>query len=381
MFGKNKNMQQGPGVMYASPYGGPGQMPPPTQPQGKTKWRMPSPVRSTLVVIAAVVLALIVLAAAGAAILSALVNSFSSGSIGAGAAFEPPGIPYVARISVVGAIGPNGDRTVSSDYGYHHDWTIETIDTLIGDRDNKAILLYLDTTGGTVYESDALYLKLMEYKEQTHRPIYAYLGSSAMSGGYYVAAAADEINANRNTWTGSIGVTIGTLFDVSDFLTEHGVKTETITSGRNKAMGSYFDPITDEQKEIFQVMVDEAYDQFVDIISESRGMEKKVVRSLADGRLYSAQQALGNGLIDGIMGEREAEAHVLDEVGGGVELIDAYYWPDTSFASSLGLQFADLSLFGLGDDSALKGDVAAVLDLVEKEAEAGAPQPMVQWTN
>ncbi len=77
--------------------------------------------------------------------------------------------------------------------------------------DNEALMLYVDTPGGGVYESDELYLKIKEYQETTERPVYAYFASQATSGGYYISASADRITANRNCRTGSIGVTMGTL--------------------------------------------------------------------------------------------------------------------------------------------------------------------------
>lgn len=110
------------------------------------------------------------------------------------------------------------------------------------------MILFVNSPGGGVYESDELYLKIKEYQEQTECPVYAVMGSMAASGGYYISAPADKIVANRNTWTGSIGVTIGTLYDISGLLEQYGVKTETITAGRNKAMGSSVEPMTEEQE-------------------------------------------------------------------------------------------------------------------------------------
>ena len=124
--------------------------------------------------------------------------------------------------------------------------------------------------------------------------------NQATSGGYYISASADKIIANRNCWTGSIGVTMGTFIDVSELLSNLGVKTTTVTAGNNKAMGSNTEPMTDEQKAIFQSLVDESYEQFVGIIAEGRKMTVASVKALADGRIYTAKQALGNGLIDEI---------------------------------------------------------------------------------
>jgi len=305
-------------------------------------------------------------------------------------AFSGPSSPYIARIKIVGEISSAANQNYSSDAAYHHTWTIQTIDTLIGDPNNKGICLWLDTPGGSVYECDELYLKLMEYKEKTGRPVYAYMEQMAASGGYYTAAAADEIYANRNTWTGSIGVTLGTVFDVSDFLESHGIHTDTITSGRNKAMGSYYTPLTDEQKQIYQGLVDDAYDRFVSIVAKGRNMPESKVRTLGDGRLYTAGQALDDGLIDGILGETEAEDAIKAKFDDGAVIYDCYYRPVTNYLSMLG------SIFGSGQGiwdllrgnadssagnqslndstgSAYEGDIAAVLELAREQAEAGVP--------
>ena len=194
---------------------------------------------------------------------------------------------------------------------YNHQYLLNAIDAMIDDEENKGMILYINTPGGSVYASDELYLKIKEYQETTGRPVYSSMQSQATSGGYYISASCDKIIANRNCWTGSIGVTMGTFIDVSDLLNNLGVKTTTITAGSNKAMGSNVDPMTEEQKEIFQSLVDESYDQFVGIISEGRKMTIEEVESLADGRIYTAKQALDNGLIDKIGTYEEAVADMM----------------------------------------------------------------------
>ena len=295
--------------------------------------------------------------------------------------FSGPSSQYIARIKIVGEIGGGANRFVSSDSSYHHKWTMQTIDALIGDTYNKGICLWLDTPGGAVYESDELYLKLMEYKEKTGRPIYAYMRRIAASGGYYAAASADEIFANRNTWTGSIGVSLGTLFDVSEFLESHGIRTETITSGRNKAMGSYYEPLTDEQREIYQSLLDDAYDRFVAIVAQGRGMSDKEARALSDGRIFTAEQALEAGLIDGILGEAEAEKAIRAKFEDGAVIYDCYYRPDPNYLTVFGSIFGGghwlLELMRGADagaaEAAYKEDVAAVLELTREQTEAGIP--------
>lgn len=202
---------------------------------------------------------------------------------------------YITILHISGTI--QADSIASAEYS--QSWTLEQIDNAIEDDDNQGLILFINTPGGAVYETDEVYMKLLEYKE-TGKPYYVAMGSQATSGGYYMAAPADKIYANRNCWTGSIGVTMGTFYDISGLLDQYGIETETITAGDNKAMGSMVEPMTDEQREIFQSLVDEAYDQFVGIVAEGRGMTVEEVEELADGRIYTAQQALDNGLIDEI---------------------------------------------------------------------------------
>jgi len=292
--------------------------------------------------------------------------------------FSGPSSPYIARISVIGEISGVSNRFASSNSSYHHYWTMQTIDTLIEDPNNKGICLWLDTPGGTVYESDELYLKLMEYKEKTGRPIYAYMRKIAASGGYYAAASADGIFANRNTWTGSIGVSLGTMFDVTGFLEEHGIRATTITTGDNKSMGNIYEPMTDEQIAIYQSLVDEAFDRFVDIVALGRGMSAAEVRKISDGRILTAGQALEAGLIDGILGEKEAEQEIISKVEGTPMIYDCFFRPEATYLSLFGSallgQGLTGSLFSGGSGPEVyKGDVAAVLELARGQEEAGIP--------
>ena len=219
----------------------------------------------------------------------ARLGSSSGSSIGGGS---------VAVLDVTGEIGDVSARST-----YNHNWTMNTINDLIHDSSNKGIVIRVNSPGGSVYTSDELYEQLMKYKNKTKRPVYFYFRDQAASGGYYIAMAGDKIYANRNTWTGSIGVKTGTIYDVRGLLDKLGIKTNTITSGRNKAMGSMTEELTDEQREIMQSLIDEAYDQFVRIVAKGRNMSEGRVREIADGRIYSASQSKELGLIDGICNE------------------------------------------------------------------------------
>lgn len=204
------------------------------------------------------------------------------------------GHDYIGVIHVEGEISEDGTGT------YNHEYLLNSIDAMMDDKENKGLIMYVNTPGGSVFASDELYLKVKEYQKETGRPVYSSMQSQATSGGYYISAPCDKIIANRNCWTGSIGVTMGTMFDVTGLLDKAGIKTQTITSGRNKAMGSSTEKMTAEQREILQSLIDEAYDQFVGIVADGRNMKESEVRRLADGRIYTAKQAKKLGLVDEI---------------------------------------------------------------------------------
>lgn len=267
--------------------------------------------------------------------------------------------PYIAAMYVEGSIISGQRDSFGLPAGYQHNWTLDKIDELAADHNNRGLILFVDSPGGGVYESDELYLKLKEYKESTDRPVYAAMGSMAASGGYYISAAADKIIANRNTWTGSIGVTIGTIYDISALLEKYGVRTVTISAGDNKAMGSIVEPLTKEQQAIFQALVDEAYDQFTGIVSEERGIGMDEVREISDGRLYSARQAYEIGLVDAIGTFEDALDDMMEEYGlRGCEVIDVVYRDNSLWASLLN----GISIPGLRG-----GDVSAILEVIEGE--------------
>jgi len=202
---------------------------------------------------------------------------------------------------------------LSGTTSYDQKFLMATVEDLMADPDNKGIMLYIDTPGGEVYATDELYLKLMEYKETTERPIYSYCASMAASGGYYLAATSDKILMNRNCMTGSIGVTAGTYIDISGFLDKQGIKTTSIYVGKNKTMGSYFEGFTAEQKEIYTSILEETYDQFVQVVADGRSMTAEEVEKLADGRIYSPKQAVANGLVDEIMLYEDAQVMMLSD--------------------------------------------------------------------
>ncbi len=307
-----------------------------------------SRLKKSLIVFGCIIAVIIVLAVIG--------NSIKSALWGEDQGISASG-PYIAKIYVEGTIMSGQADSFGIPAGYQHNWTLGKIDELMSDSDNRGLIVFVDSPGGGVYESDELYLKLKEYKETTHRPVYAVMGSMAASGGYYISAAADKIIANRNTWTGSIGVTIGTLYDISELLEKYGVRTVTITAGSNKAMGSIVEPLTTEQKAIFQSLVDDAYEQFTGIVSEERGMDINEVKKLADGRIYSARQAYENGLVDSIGTLDDAVSDMSTEYGlQDCEVVDVVFRDNTLWGSLLrGVKVPDLR----------GGDVSAILNQID----------------
>lgn len=238
--------------------------------------------------------------------------------------YHNPGQAYIARLHIKGTIQEESEH-------YNQKWLISTIDDLQYDEDNVGIILDVDSPGGTVFEADEAYLRLLEYAEE--KPVYAYLESLAASGGYYISCAASHITANRNTLTGSIGVIAGQSVDLTGLMEKYGVKVETFHSGRNKVMGNYSEPLTDEQREIMQSISDECYEQFVGIVAKSRKMKIDAVKELADGRVYTANQAKKNGLVDAIGTWDEALTYMENECFDGEEIFveDFEYEPEMNF--------------------------------------------------
>ena len=234
--------------------------------------------------------------------------------------FDPPADDYIGVVNVVGTIQEQTQSSVlDTSSGYQHNTTMDYIDNLMDDSDNKGILLYVDSPGGAVYESEELHDKLVEYKETTGRPIWTYMAHYAASGGYMTSVTGDKIYANKNTVTGSIGV-IMSGYDMSGLYEKLGIRYVSITSGVNKDSSK----LTDEQIAIYQSQVDECYQEFVNIVADGRDMSADQVKALADGRTYTAKQAKANGLIDEIATYQDVMNQMASELG-----VDEFYTPSS----------------------------------------------------
>ncbi len=202
------------------------------------------------------------------------------------------------RIAVLSLDGVIQDNVATGVFGddYYNQF-LSSIDRAAEDTTVKAIILKVNSPGGGVVESAEIHRQLVALKEETKKPIFVSMGNTAASGGYYVSAPADKIYAEAATITGSIGVIMQSI-NFGKFAEKHGVEFDTITSGKHKDIMSPAREMTNEEEEILQTMVDEMYDDFVQVIVDGRGMKEDKVRELADGRVYTGKQAKENNLID-----------------------------------------------------------------------------------
>lgn len=169
------------------------------------------------------------------------------------------------------------------------------------DDDIAGVIVRINSPGGTVTASDIIHHELLAFKSRKKVPVYACIMGIGASGGYYVATAADEISAHPTAVTGSIGVLL-MRFEVEGLLTKIGVSEHTVKSGDKKDMLSPFRPATPEEQIIIQEVINRLYGRFVDVVQARPGnrLERKELEILADGRIYTAEQALQAKLIDRI---------------------------------------------------------------------------------
>ncbi len=284
-----------------------------------------------------VLIALAVIARVSVFMFSSCVGAVISGGMTDMSYEEIPDESF-AIINIAGTIQEAPASPVDS-FSYNHSNLMNYVDSLMEDETNHGILLKVNSGGGTVYHSDEFYLKLMEYKEVTGRPIHAYFEQTAASGAYYISCAADYISANRNCWTGSIGVILS-YTNMKGLYEKLGLEEIIIATGDNKGMGSSAGDLSDEQRAIYQSLVDESYDVFVDIVAKGRNMDIETVKQLADGRVYSAQQAFENGLIDKVEGW--GDALLAMEAKTGVAGFEKYFSSSASWLDYLLYKVSDV---------------------------------------
>lgn len=175
----------------------------------------------------------------------------------------------------------------------------EELDRARQDKRVKAVVLRINSPGGGVTASDMLYHELKKFKQDTGVKVVAHFMDMGASGAYYAALAADRISAQPTSVTGSIGVIMFRI-DATGLMQKVGVQAFEISSGDKKGMGSPFRPLSPEERGIFQDIIDRLQTRFVNIVSEERKLPSDAARKLADGRVFTSQEAKTAGLIDDI---------------------------------------------------------------------------------
>jgi protease-4 len=183
----------------------------------------------------------------------------------------------------------------------------------------KAIVVRVNSPGGSVVASDEIYHALLDFD----RPVVVWMDEIAASGGYYIACGGDHVFAHPDTLTGSIGV-ISQFINVEELLDEIGVDVVVITSGPRKDFGSMFREMTEEEQALWREITDEIYESFVEVVAEARDLPLGQVREMADGRVYTGRQALELGLVDdvGTLEDAIAKAAELGGIEGEPRVIE-----------------------------------------------------------
>jgi protease-4 len=232
----------------------------------------------------------------------------------------------------------------------------EALDLAAEDDEVAGLLLRIQSPGGTVSASETLYHELSLWKEETQKPVIAYLQGLATSGGYYVAMASDKVIAHPTTVTGSLGVIMRGI-NVSGLMDRIGVTDQSLRSGAFKDTASALRPMREDEREQLQSVINDLHGRFVEVVTKGRpNLDTAKVEHLADGRVYTARQALEAGLIDqiGHLDEAIEAAEQLAEISESRvvmyrkpgEYLDNIY----SHSPQTPPQAVDIDIFSLGDD-------------------------------
>jgi protease IV len=223
------------------------------------------------------------------------------------------------------------------------------------DRDIAGILIRINTPGGTVSASDIIYHELLAFKGRKKVPIHAAIVGLGTSGGYYVATAADRISAQPTSVTGSIGV-IFMHFEVDGLLNKIGVAEWTVKSGDKKDMMTPFRAPTNEERMIVQGVIDKLYGRFLDVVLARPGntLGRAELTALADGRIYTAEQALSARLIDGVCYLDEALNDLKKAAGVDQARVVTYYrtgsYQGSIYSGEPSASGQGMGLLALGED-------------------------------
>ena len=245
-------------------------------------------------------------------VIVAVVLILSAGGLTAPAVYDEEyvagdGPDIIAVVPVEGTIAPADNTLGGTQPTITPEGLADALRQAGQDTSVVAVVLEVNSPGGGVTASDEMHQSILDFKKSTGKPVVVSMGDTAASGGYYISTAADRIVANETTLTGSLGV-IFQLTNFAEAAEKYGVKQVVIKSGEYKDIGNAFREMRPDEREILQSIVDESYSEFVDVISEGRGIPEKRVREIADGRVYSGSQAKDLGLVDSFGSLDEASA-------------------------------------------------------------------------
>lgn len=233
--------------------------------------------------------------------------------------------PAVAKIAVISLSGTitTGDSSLFSGSTITPELVRDYLTRAKEDKAVKAIVLRIESPGGEIEPCQEILLEIERAKET--KKIVVSMGGTVASGGYYISTQANKIVALPTTMTGSIGV-ISQLVNIEGLLEKLGIQIETFKGGKYKDMYWGLTELTPEEVEIMQEMVNEYYEQFIDVVAEGRGLSKEEVRNLATGQLYSGTEAKELGLVD-VLGDLNTAINLAAELAGIKAPIVEYYQP------------------------------------------------------
>lgn len=209
------------------------------------------------------------------------------------------GIGKVVVVPIRGIILNQGEKFVGTGEMITPEMVAKILRALEKDDKVKAVILDIDSPGGSAVASDRIYESIENFKKKSSIPVIALMGDTVASGGYYIASATDKIIANPSTLTGSIGV-IASSYKISDFMEKLGIKQEVYKKGLYKDILSNTRETTDEEKAIIDRILEDAYNQFLTRVAMGRKMDMNQVQNVANGKIYSGKEAKEVGLVDAL---------------------------------------------------------------------------------
>jgi protease-4 len=248
------------------------------------------------------------------------------------------------------------------------------LDLAQSDKNVKAVVIEIDTPGGTVTASDEIYNRIKAFKAKKAVPVVVSMGSLATSGGYYAACGADYVFAQPTTFTGNIGVLMP-RYNFSKLMDKYGVEETTIvsTGAKFKNAGSSFRPESPEEKQYMQELADSAFTQFKTVVTQGRSSKLKGnLEDIANGKVYTANNALNLGLIDQVGYLSDAHAYAASTAGVSGATVVRYESPPSL------MQILMSSKSNVSGATASGGGVNVNVD-ASLLRELTTPRPMYLW--